>query len=68
MPDIVIQIGGWLLAALLALAAVFSWFLLLSGRFRTTFIMPWHPGEAKSKGKVWFVMQSFALLSPLLLL
>jgi hypothetical protein len=61
MPDILIQIGGWSLALLLTLAAVFSWFLLLSGRFRTTFIMPWHPGEPKSKGKVWFVMQSFAL-------
>lgn len=24
--------------------------------------MPWREGEPKSKGKVWFVLQSFALL------
>lgn len=61
MPDILIQIGGWLLAALLALAAVFSWILLLSGKFKTAFIMPWREGEPKSKGKVWFILQSFSL-------
>jgi|GEM_PF-1068030 len=61
MPDILIQIGGWLLAALLALATVFSWFLLLSGKFKTAFIMPYREGEPKSKGKVWFLLQSFAL-------
>ena len=62
MPDSLIQIGGWSLAVLLALSTVFSWVLLLSGRFKTAFIMPFHEGEPKSKGKMWFVLQSFALL------
>jgi len=62
MPDLLIQIGGWLLAILLVLVTLFSWVLLLSGKFKTTFIMPWREGEPKSKGKVWFVLQSFVLL------
>lgn len=62
MPDSLIQIGGWSLAVLLALSTVFSWVLLLSGRFKTAFIMPYREGEPKSKGKMWFVLQSFALL------
>jgi len=61
MPDSLVQIGGWSLAVLLALAALYSWFLLLSGRFKTTFIMPYREGEPKSKGKVWFALQSFGL-------
>ncbi|MBZ0242340.1 MAG: hypothetical protein K8F24_03915 [Bacteroidales bacterium] len=61
MPDLLIQISGWILAALLVLATLFSWILLLSGKFKTAFIMPWREGEPKSKGKVWFVLQSFGL-------
>lgn len=62
MPAILIQTAGGLLAGLLVIAVLFSWVVLLSGRFRTSFIMPRQQDDRPAKGRVWFVLQSFALL------
>ncbi|PKP47501.1 MAG: hypothetical protein CVT92_16895 [Bacteroidetes bacterium HGW-Bacteroidetes-1] len=56
-------IAGILLIALLLLCAIFSWVLLISGRFKSSFILPVH-NEAKRKyAKNWFLFQSLLLLA-----
>jgi hypothetical protein len=57
-----ILIGGSLLAATLIGSAFYSWFLLLTGKFRTVFIMPSYENDPPEKGKKWFLFQSIGLL------
>jgi hypothetical protein len=56
-----ILICGSLLAASLAGSAFYSWFMLLSGKFRTVFIMPAYEKDPPEKGKSWFLLQSIGL-------
>lgn len=57
-----ILICGSLLAATLIGSAFYSWFLLLTGKFRTVFIMPSYENDPPEKGKTWFLLQSIGLL------
>lgn len=54
--------AGYLLSVLLAMGALFSWILLLTGKFRPHFIMPCETEECKRKASLWFFMQSLLLL------
>jgi len=56
------SIAGYLLSALLTFGALFSWFLLLTGRFRPHYIIPCETEECKRKASFWFFMQSLLLL------
>lgn len=52
---------GIALTAAFAGSAAVSWILLILGRFKTSWIMPEREGDRPSKGKKWFILQSFGL-------
>lgn len=56
-------IAGILLSALLLICAIFSWVLLISGRFKTCFILPVQNEAKRKNAKNWFLFQSLLLLA-----
>jgi hypothetical protein len=56
-----ILLSGSALALILFGSAVFSWILLLTGRFHTYYIMPVCENESIHKGRFWFLVQSIGL-------
>jgi hypothetical protein len=56
------SIAGYLLSGILTFGALFSWFLMITGRFRPHIIMPCETEECKQKASFWFFMQSLLLL------
>jgi hypothetical protein len=57
-----ISISGTLLTFLLAMCGLVSLFLLVTGRFRTAYIMPVDENNPALKGRPWFLFQAIALL------
>ncbi len=55
-------ISGIVLSSAFLISAFYSWYLVLSGKFKTAFIMPVHENDPPQKGRKWFILQSFALL------
>jgi len=54
--------AAWLLVALFTTAALFSWVVLLSGRFKPHFMLPCMKKDCEKIAKTLFIIQSFLLL------
>ncbi len=59
--------AGNILSAMLALSGFFSWFLLLSGRFRLSMLLPSAAGLNEKQSRFWFAIQATLLLVAALL-
>jgi hypothetical protein len=57
-----INFSGTLLTIMLTVCSFYSLILLLTGRFRTHFIMPAHETDSPDKGRIWFKLQAAGLL------
>lgn len=57
-----ISYAAWLLVALFTLAALFSWVVLLSGRFKPHFMLPCVKKDCDKLAKTLFIIQSLLLL------
>ncbi|HMM12335.1 MAG TPA: DUF3995 domain-containing protein [Bacteroidales bacterium] len=55
-------LAGYILAAMMALAGLFSWFLLLGGNFRPYMLLPEKAGLNISQSKRWFAVQAALLI------
>lgn len=61
MKEIIIWICGIAVTTVFVSATLLSWYILLSGKFKTNMIMPVRKWHKPDKGKIWFVAQSFGL-------
>lgn len=55
-------LAGGILASMMALAGLFSWILLLSGRFRPSMLLPESAGLSQTLSWRWFAIQATLLL------
>lgn len=58
----IVWISGLLLALGLFILVIVSWVILLSGKFRSWFLIPSASEDESQRGKKWFVVQSLAML------
>jgi hypothetical protein len=58
----IVWISGLLLALGLFSLAIISWVILLSGKFRSWFLIPSAEENETEKGKKWFIIQSLAMV------
>jgi len=58
----IVWITGLLLALGLFILAIVSWVILLSGKFRSWFLIPSAEENETEKGKKWFIIQSLAMV------
>lgn len=60
-------LAGYILASMMALAGLLSWFLLLSGRFKPSMLLPASAGLNLSQSRRWFAIQAGLLIIAALL-
>lgn len=60
-------VAGYILSAMMALAGILSWYLLLSGRFKPGMLLPEKAGLSQTQSRRWFAIQASLLLVAALL-
>lgn len=55
-------IFGYTLVTILVISTLISWYLLISGKFKTQYMMPSRGEERTRKAKKWFFIQSLLFL------
>ena len=58
----IVWISGLLLTLGLFILAIVSWVILLSGKFRSWFLIPSAEESETERGKKWFIIQSLAMV------